>query len=70
MKDDRVAAPQHGAFAAATEQIRAPNVARRVVLGRWDQLVVHPLMIAPMVLLLGCILLLLMGPFLVKGIGW
>jgi len=28
------------------------------------------LMIAPMVLLLGCILLLLMGPFLVKGIGW
>ena len=28
------------------------------------------LMIAPMVLLLGCIMLLLMGPFLVKGIGW
>jgi len=28
------------------------------------------LMIAPMVLLLGCILLLLMGPFVVKGIGW
>lgn len=28
------------------------------------------LMIAPMVLLLGCILLLLMGPFAVKGIGW
>ena len=28
------------------------------------------LMIAPMVLLLGCILLFLMGPFLVKGMGW
>ena len=28
------------------------------------------LMIGPMVLLLGCILLLLMGPFLVKGIGF
>jgi tight adherence protein C len=28
------------------------------------------LMIAPMVLLLGCIMLLLMGPFVVKGIGW
>jgi len=28
------------------------------------------LMIAPMVLLLGCILLLLMGPFLVKGVGF
>ena len=28
------------------------------------------LMIGPMVLQLGCILLLLMGPFLVKGIGF
>jgi len=28
------------------------------------------LMIAPMVLLLGCIMLLLMGPFMVKGVGW
>ena len=28
------------------------------------------LMIAPMVLLLACILLVLMGPFVVKGIGW
>ncbi|HKO48569.1 MAG TPA: type II secretion system F family protein [Polyangiaceae bacterium] len=28
------------------------------------------LMIAPMVLLLGCIMLVLMGPFVVKGIGW